>query len=84
MLKPENKAKLTDILTYHVVAGNVESAAAVKLTTATALNKKAIKLEVKDGSLHLNDSKVTTADVKCTNGVIHIIDAVLLPPADKE
>jgi uncharacterized surface protein with fasciclin (FAS1) repeats len=84
LLKPENKAKLTDILTYHVVAGNVESAAAVKLTTATALNKKAIKLEVKDGILHLNDSKVTTADVKCTNGVIHIIDAVLMPPADKE
>jgi hypothetical protein len=47
-------------------------------------NKKAIKLELKDGSLHLNDSKVTTADVKCTNGVIHIIDAVLLPPADKK
>jgi uncharacterized surface protein with fasciclin (FAS1) repeats len=84
LLKPENKAKLTDILTYHVVSGNVESAAAVKLTTATALNKKAIKLEVKDGSLHLNDSKVTTADVKCTNGVIHIIDAVLMPPADKK
>jgi uncharacterized surface protein with fasciclin (FAS1) repeats len=84
LLKPENKAKLTDILTYHVVSGNVEAAAAVKLTTATALNKKVIKLEVKDGVLHLNDSKVTTADVKCTNGVIHIIDAVLLPPVDKE
>lgn len=83
LLKPENKAKLIDILTYHVVAGNVESAAAVKLTTATALNKKAIKLEVQDGALYLNESKVTTADVKCTNGVIHIIDAVLLPPADK-
>lgn len=84
LLKPENKAKLVDILTYHVIAGDVASEAAVKLTSATALNKKTIKLEVKDGVLHLNDSKVTTADVKCTNGVIHIIDAVLLPPADKE
>jgi uncharacterized surface protein with fasciclin (FAS1) repeats len=84
LLKPENKAKLTDILTYHVVAGNVEAEAAMKLSTATALNKKTIKLEVKDGSLHLNESKVTTADVKCSNGVIHIIDAVLLPPADKK
>jgi uncharacterized surface protein with fasciclin (FAS1) repeats len=83
LLKPENKAKLVDILTYHVVSGNVESAAAVKLTEATALNKKTIKLEVKDGALYLNKSKVTTADVKCSNGVIHIIDAVLLPPADK-
>ncbi len=83
LLKPENKAKLVDILTYHVVAGNVESAAAVKLTEATALNKKTIKLEVKDGALYLNKSKVTTADVKCSNGVIHIIDAVLMPPADK-
>ncbi len=83
LLKPENKAKLADILTYHVVSGNVVSAAAVKLTEATALNKKTIKLEVKDGALYLNKSKVTTADVKCSNGVIHIIDTVMLPPADK-
>ena len=83
LLKPENKAKLMDILTYHVVAGNVASDAAMKLTTATALNKKAIKLEVKEGALYLNESKVTAADVACTNGVIHIIDTVLLPPADK-
>jgi uncharacterized surface protein with fasciclin (FAS1) repeats len=83
LLKPENKAKLVDILTYHVVSGNVPSAAAVKLTEATPLNKKTIKLEVKDGALYLNKSKVTTADVKCSNGVIHIIDTVLLPPADK-
>ncbi len=84
LLKPENKAKLTSILTYHVVSGNVEAEAAMKLKTATALNKKAIKLEVKDGALYLNASKVTTADVKCTNGVIHIIDTVLLPPADEK
>ncbi len=84
LLKPENKDKLKDILTYHVVAGNVASDAAMKLSTATALNKKDIKLEVKDKALYLNTSKVTTADVKCSNGVIHIIDAVLMPPTDKK
>jgi uncharacterized surface protein with fasciclin (FAS1) repeats len=84
LLKPENKAKLTDILTYHVVAGKVDAKAAMKLSTATALNKKAITLVVKDGALHLNDSKVTTADVAASNGVIHIIDAVLMPPADEK
>ncbi|MCU0749689.1 MAG: fasciclin domain-containing protein [Akkermansiaceae bacterium] len=81
LLKPENKAKLTDILTYHVVAGKVDAKAAMKLSTATALNKKPITLVVKDGALFLNDSKVTTADVEASNGVIHIIDAVLMPPA---
>lgn len=83
LLKPENKAMLVDILTYHVVAGNVPSSAALKLTEATALNKKTIKLEVKEGALYLNASKVTSADVKCSNGVIHIIDTVLMPPAAK-
>jgi uncharacterized surface protein with fasciclin (FAS1) repeats len=82
LLLPENKAKLVDILTYHVVAGDVRSEAAVKLTSATALNKKAIKLEVKDGALHLNKSKVTSADIVCSNGVIHVIDTVLLPPTE--
>lgn len=83
LLKPENKAKLVDILTYHVVAGEVPAAAAMKLKDATALNKKVIKLEVKDGALYLNASRVTTADVKASNGIIHIIDAVLMPPAAK-
>jgi uncharacterized surface protein with fasciclin (FAS1) repeats len=64
------------------VSGDVRAEAAVKLDSATALNKKTIKLEVKDGALHLNESKVTTADVVCSNGVIHIIDAVLLPPSE--
>ncbi|MCU0752037.1 MAG: fasciclin domain-containing protein [Akkermansiaceae bacterium] len=82
LLLPENKQKLIDILTYHVVAGDVRAEAAMKLEEAAALNKKTIKLEVKDGALYLNKSKVTTADVVCSNGVIHIIDTVLLPPAE--
>jgi uncharacterized surface protein with fasciclin (FAS1) repeats len=82
LLKPENKDKLVDILTYHVVSGKVMAEAAVKLDKATAVNKKDIKLAVKDGKLTLNDSaKVATADIEASNGVIHVIDTVILPPA---
>ena len=84
LLKPENKAMLVDILTYHVVAGEVKAAAAMKLTKATALNKDTIVLKVEDGSLYLNKSKVVTADIECGNGVIHVIDTVLMPPADEK
>jgi uncharacterized surface protein with fasciclin (FAS1) repeats len=83
LLKPENKEKLVDILTYHVVPADVPAEAAMKLKEATALNKKTITLEVKGDALYLNKSKVTTADVKCSNGTIHIIDAVLMPPDAK-
>lgn len=83
LLKPENKAKLVDILTYHVVAGKVEAAAAMKMDKATALDKKDIALKVKDEALYLNDSKVTKADIAASNGVIHVIDTVLMPPAGK-
>lgn len=82
LLKPENKSKLIDILTYHVVSGKVMAKQAVTLTKAPALNKKDIKLAVKGGALVLNDSaKVVTADINCTNGVIHVIDNVILPPS---
>lgn len=85
LLKPENKDQLVDILTYHVVSGKVPSKVAVTLKEATPLNKKQLKLMVKDGSLFINNSKVTTADINCSNGVIHVIDKVLLPPSgDKE
>lgn len=83
LLKPENKEKLTAILTYHVVSGKVPSATAVTLNKATALSKKDIKLAVTDGKLTLNGSAtVTTADVDCSNGVIHIIDTVIMPPTE--
>ena len=83
LLKPENKAKLVDILTYHVVSGKVMAETAVTLDKATALNKKVIVLAVKDGVLTLNGSdKVVTADIDCSNGVIHVIDAVILPPSE--
>ena len=82
LLKPENKGKLADILTYHVVSGKVMAEKAVTLDKATALNKKEITLKVVDGTLTLNGSaKVATADIVCSNGVIHVIDTVILPPA---
>jgi uncharacterized surface protein with fasciclin (FAS1) repeats len=82
LLKPENKAKLADILTYHVVSGKVMSKTAVTLDKATALNKKDIALAVVDKALTLNKSaKVVTADIECSNGVIHVIDTVIMPPA---
>lgn len=84
LLKPENKAQLVDILTYHVVKGKVPSTVAVTLDKATALNKKVIGLKKTDKGLFLNKSKVIKTDIECSNGVIHVIDAVLLPPAEKK
>ena len=81
LLKPENKEQLIDILTYHVVSGKVPAKTAVTLDKADALNKKTIKVSKKDDGLFLNDSKVIKTDIMCTNGVIHVIDAVLLPAA---
>tara|TARA_B110000879_G_scaffold183297_1_gene241971 strand:+ start:189 stop:689 length:501 start_codon:yes stop_codon:yes gene_type:complete len=82
LLKPENKSKLVDILTYHVVSGNVMAKQAVTLDKAAALNKKNITLAVKGGSLTLNGTaKVVKADIKCSNGVIHVIDNVIMPPS---
>ena len=85
LLKPENKQQLIDILTYHVVSGKVPAKTAVTLDKATALNKKDIALEVKSGSLYLNgNAKVVKADIMCSNGVIHVIDTVILPPATEQ
>ena len=85
LLKPENKQQLIDILTYHVVSGKVPAKTAVTLDKATALNKKDIALEVKSESLYLNgNAKVVKADIMCSNGVIHVIDTVILPPAAEQ
>ena len=85
LLKPENKSKLVDILTYHVVSGSVPAKTAVTLNKATALNKKAISLGIKGKSLYLNGkARVIKADVHASNGVIHVLDNVILPPAPKK
>jgi uncharacterized surface protein with fasciclin (FAS1) repeats len=79
LLKPENKAKLASILTYHVVSGNVMAAQATKLTSAKTVQGKDLKLSMSGGSLMVNQAKVVKADIVAKNGVIHVIDAVVLP-----
>jgi LPXTG-motif cell wall-anchored protein len=77
-----DKELLTSVLTYHVVAGEVDAAKVVTLTKATTLNGADIKISVQGGSVFLNDTiKVTTTDIKACNGIIHVIDGVLVPPA---
>jgi transforming growth factor-beta-induced protein len=79
LLKPMNKAKLKGILTYHVVAGKVMAADVVKLKTAKTVNGQNVTIMVKDGTVMVDNAKVTKTDIMCTNGVIHIIDSVILP-----
>jgi uncharacterized surface protein with fasciclin (FAS1) repeats len=77
----KDKEALKKILLYHVVAGNVMASDVVKLKDAKTVEGSDVMIEVKDGNVMINNAKVTTADVKASNGVIHIIDTVLLPPA---
>lgn len=80
LLKPENKQKLVEILTYHVVPGKVVAADVVKLDEAKTVNGKMIDVQVDGGNVKVNDANVTATDVAASNGVIHVIDAVILPP----
>ena len=73
-----DKEKLTQVLTYHVVAGKVMAADVVKLKTATTVEGSKVKIKSKSG-VTINNAKVVKADVEATNGVIHVIDTVLLP-----
>jgi transforming growth factor-beta-induced protein len=79
LLKPENKDKLTQVLTYHVVSGNLLAADLAKLTTAKTLNGKEVTIKVDGDKVFINDAQVIIADILCTNGVIHVIDTVLIP-----
>lgn len=77
-----DKELLTSILTYHVVSGEVDAATVTGLTEATTLNGAKVSIAVKDGSVYLNDTiKVVTTDIRACNGIIHVIDGVLVPPA---
>ncbi len=77
--KPENKAKLTAILTYHVVPGNVASADVVKVTSAKTVNGKSRAVSTDGGDVRVDKAKVTKTDIGCTNGIIHVIDSVVIP-----
>ena len=80
LLKPENKQKLTEILTYHVVAGKVMAADVAGIDEAKSVNGKMIDIDVKGSTVKVNDATVTAADIAASNGVIHVIDKVLMPP----
>ena len=79
LLKPENKAKLQRILTYHVVAGRVMAADVVKVKTARAVSGDTITVMVKGGTVMVDSATVTATDIAASNGVIHVIDTVILP-----
>lgn len=83
LLKPENKAKLQAILTYHVVPGKVMAADVVKITGAVSVQGQQIDVAVKDGKVTVDAANVVKTDIACSNGVIHVIDSVILP-ADKD
>lgn len=79
LLKPENKAKLVKILTYHVVAGKVMAADVVKLSSAKTVQGSEVQISVTGGKVKVNDANVVKTDIATSNGVIHVIDSVLLP-----
>jgi len=80
LLKPENRAKLKAILLYHVVSGEVPAATARTLTTARTVEGAAVRIRTDGSRLRINDATVVMADVDASNGIIHVIDQVLLPP----
>jgi uncharacterized surface protein with fasciclin (FAS1) repeats len=81
LLKPENREKLRAVLTYHVVAGRVTAADAAKLTSAKTVQGADVKIEASSSGVKVGGANVVTADIGCSNGVIHVVDAVLLPPS---
>ena len=79
LLKPENKAKLVRLLTYHVVSGKVMAADVVKVTSAKAVSGDTITVLAKDGVVTVDNARVVKTDIAASNGVIHVIDSVIMP-----
>ena len=82
LLKPENKAKLTRILTYHVVSGKVMAADVVKVKSAKAVSGDTITVTTQGSTVMVDNAKVVKTDIPASNGVIHVIDTVILPKAE--
>lgn len=82
LLKPENKAQLVEVLTYHVIPASLPAAEVVKYDQAETVEGQKINIEASSAGVKINDANVVTADVMASNGVIHVIDAVLLPPSE--
>jgi uncharacterized surface protein with fasciclin (FAS1) repeats len=79
LLKPENKAMLQRILTYHVVAGTVGSSEVVTMTSAKTVSGDALTISAANGAVMIDNARVITPDIAASNGVIHVIDTVLMP-----
>lgn len=79
LIKPENKQMLSGILTYHVVAGLVMAADVVKITSAKTVNGQDATVSVADGKVKIDNANVIATDIVCDNGVIHVIDSVIMP-----
>jgi len=79
LLKPENKDRLIAVLTYHVVPGLVTAGEVVQLNSAKTVNGRSLKISAQEGKVMIDDARVTAADIMASNGVIHVIDAVVLP-----
>lgn len=84
LLKPENRDKLRNILRYHVIAGEVSAVDALRAGAAKTRLGQEVRFAVRDGKVLVNDSTITTTDVKASNGVIHVIDTVLIPDASEQ
>ncbi len=82
LLKPENKGKLQAILTYHVVPGAVKAEQVVGLSNATTVNGQRVDIKVDGGKVMVDNAQVVKTDINCANGVIHVIDSVILPATD--
>ena len=81
LLKPENKAQLVAILTYHVVPGRLMASDVVKAHELKTVEGKPLEVKTNGGAVMIDDAKVTTTDIAASNGVIHVIDHVVLPPS---
>ena len=79
LLQPENKEKLTSILTYHVVPGQVMAADVLKLSSAKTVNGQSLSVKTGGGVVMVDNATVVQTDIQCSNGVIHVIDAVVMP-----
>ena len=79
LLLPENKDQLVAILTYHVVPGKVSAAEVVNLDSAATANGSNVAISVREEAVYINDSRVVMADIEASNGVIHVVDTVILP-----
>ena len=82
LLKPESKAMLRRVLMYHVVPGKMMAADVVKISSAKAVSGDMLSIKVNDGTVMVDQARVVKTDIAASNGVIHVVDTVLLPPGE--